>query len=72
MNGLEQEYEGSLECDVLDATVPESVAKIREYELGNHGMVIYDAHGNVGKTLGGHKMTEAEIRQALKEVMEGA
>ena len=72
MNGLEEEYAGKLECEVLDATTPESLEQIKGYGFANHGLVIFDGKGNVQKMMDGHLMQELQLRQALKEVMEGA
>ena len=72
VNGLEEEYQGTLECEILDATTSDSKAQIQAYGFGNHGLVIFDAQGNVEKKMDGHLMTEPEIRQAVQEVMEGA
>ena len=72
MNGLEEEYAGVLECEVLDATTAENKAKIQSYGFGTHGMVFFDENGSLAKKLDGHKMQEPLIRTALKEVMGGA
>lgn len=72
MNGLEEQYTGKLECEIVDATTDESKAKIKAYGFGNHGMVIFDDEGSVKKKMDGHLMQEPAIRQALKEVMGGA
>ncbi len=71
VNGLETEYNDSLECEILDATTPESVEQIKGYGFGDHGLVIFDGEGNVQKKMDGHLMQEPQIRQALKEVMGG-
>ena len=68
----EEQYTGKLECEILDATTPESVEQIKGYGFGNHGMVIFDSEGKVQKKMDGHMMQEPQIRQALKEVMGGA
>ena len=72
VNGLEEQYTGKLECEILDATTDESKAQIKAYGFGNHGMVIFDGEGNVQKKMDGHLMQEPKIRQALQEVMGGA
>lgn len=72
MNGLEAEYAGTLECEVLDATTTENKAKIKSYGFGTHGMVFFDQSGKVVKTMDGHLMKEPSIRKALEEVMGGA
>ncbi len=70
MRGLEKEYQGALKCEVLDATTSDNKTQIQSYGFGSHGMVIFDAQGEVQKKLDGHLMREPEIRQALQEVME--
>jgi hypothetical protein len=70
VNGLEKKHHGALQCEVLDATTPENKAQIHEYGFGSHGLVIFDAQGNLKKKLDGHLMREPEINQALAEVME--
>jgi hypothetical protein len=72
VRGLEEEYQGALKCEVLDATTSENKAQIRAYGFDNHGLVIFDAQGNVQKKLDGHLMREPQIRAALQEVMGGA
>jgi hypothetical protein len=69
VNGLEEEYQGALACVILDATTPEGEAQIKAYGFGSHGMVIFDASGNVQKKLDGHYLSEATIREAVQEVM---
>ncbi len=71
MNGLEEEFQGTLKCDVLDATTAENKAQIKAYGFGNHGLVVFDGQGNVQKKMDGHLMGEPEIRAALTEVMGG-
>jgi hypothetical protein len=72
VNGLEKEYEGTLECDVFDATTAASKQAISEYGFENHGLVIFDAQGDVQKKMDGHDWTEVQIRTALSDVMGGA
>ncbi|NIV91226.1 hypothetical protein GWN42_00100 [candidate division KSB1 bacterium] len=69
MNGLEQEYAGVLECEIRDATTPESKEQIQSYGFDTHGMVLMDENGNVQKKMDGHLMKEPAIRAALREVM---
>ena len=72
MNGLEKEHEGTLECEVLDANTAASMRAIKGYGFENHGLVIFDAQGDVQKKMDGHDWTEVQIRAALKDVMGGA
>ena len=69
VNGLEEEFKGALECEVLDAMTAENKAQIKAYGFDNHGLVVFDAQGTVRSKLNGHLMREPEIRAALKEVM---
>ncbi len=69
VNGLETEYQGVLDCEILDATTAENLKKIQDYGFGNHGLVVFDADRNVRKKFDGHLIEEAEIRQAVQEVL---
>lgn len=71
MNGLEKEYADKLEVDVFDATTAESKTKIAEYGFENHGLVMFGSDGAIQKKMDGHEWTEAQIRDALSEVMGG-
>ena len=71
MDGLAEEYKGVLRCDVLDATIAESKARIKEYGFDNHGLVIFDDQNVVQVKMNGHYMTDAEVREALATVMGG-
>ena len=69
VNSLEKEFNGALQCEVLDAFTPENKEKIKGYGFDNHGLVVFDANGNVKKKMNGHLMRGPEIRAALSEVM---
>ena len=70
MNGLEEEYADVLQCEVLDGTTPENVAKIKSYGFKTHGMVFFDENNSLARKLDGHLIKEPLIRATLKEVME--
>lgn len=72
VNGLEQEYDGALDCEVLDAMTAESQAKIQEYGFGNHGLVVFDGEGNLRVRIDGHLIEEAAIRAAVSSVLDGS
>lgn len=72
MNGLEKEFKGALDCEVLDATTPDNKAQIKAYGFGSHGLVIFDAEGHIQKKMDGHLMRDPEIRAALSEVIRGS
>lgn len=69
VNGLQQEYQGTLVCEILDATTPEAEAQIEAYGFGSHGMVFFDASGNLAKKIDGHLLGKKTIRAAVKEVL---
>ena len=69
VNSLEKEFQGALQCEVLDALTAENKEKIKGYGFDNHGLVVFDAHDNIKKKMNGHLMREPEIRAALSEVM---
>ena len=71
MNGLEREYTGVLEVDIIDATTEQSKIKIDEYGFENHGLVMFDSDGTLQKNMDGHEWTEQQIRDALQDVMGG-
>lgn len=69
VNGLEDEYNGTLKVEELPTTNPESKKLITQYQLTTHGMLIFDEKGNLVKKLDGHFLEESEIRTAVKEVV---
>jgi hypothetical protein len=66
VNGLEDEYNGALKCDVRDAMSAESKAEIQQLGFKTHGLVIYDTAGNIKAKLDGHRLSEKEIRDAVQ------
>jgi hypothetical protein len=70
VNGLEEQHKGVLSCEVRDATDESGKADIAELGFGTHGMVIYDADGNILKKMDGHLMSEEEINLAVKEALD--
>ena len=70
MNGLEEEYNGALQCTIENARDPQSTEKIKSHGFGTHGMVIYDARDNLKQKIDGHMIEEATIRAAVKQVVE--
>ena len=66
VHGLEQEYNGILDCDIQDATTEESRARIQGYGFANHGLVVFDRSGTLRAKLDGHMLGEKEIRAAIE------
>jgi hypothetical protein len=71
VNRLEEQYGGTVKCEVKDATTEVNREEIKAYDLGNHGMVIFDAAGDIKWKKAGHSMTEPEITEVLERVLEG-
>ncbi len=69
MNGLDKEYGNALKCEVRNAFAPESKKEISQLGFNTHGLVIYDAEGNLKVKLDGHLLSEEAIRKAVNEVM---
>jgi len=69
VNGLEKEYNGALKCEVRNAFSPESQKEISQLGFDTHGLVIYDAAGNLKAKLDGHLLSEEAIRKAVNKVM---
>ncbi len=70
VNGLEQEYNGDLECDIQDATTEESRARIQGFGFANHGLVVFDRSGNLRAKRDGHMLGEREIRAAVETALQ--
>jgi len=69
VNGLENEYNGALKCDVRDGMTAESKAEIQQLGFKTHGLVIYDTAGNIKAKLDGHRLSEEEIRSAVQTAL---
>lgn len=69
MNGLENEYNGALKCNVEDALSPEGKTEVQKLGFKTHGLVIYDTAGNIKAKLDGHRLSEKEIRDAVQTAL---
>jgi hypothetical protein len=71
VSGLEQEYNGRVRSQNLDATTPENERIVRELGFSSHGLVIRSPEGKVLWKQADHgvKMEEVrgEIARLLKE-----
>ena len=71
VNGLDKEFGSALQCDVLDSTTEDSKQAIAGYGFDDHGLVVFEAGGDVSWKKNGHHISEEELRAALKVAMEG-
>jgi len=69
VNGLEDEYNGALKCDVRDGMSAESKAEIQQLGFKTHGLVIYDTDDKIKAKLDGHKLSEEVIRDAVQTAL---
>jgi hypothetical protein len=67
VRGLEQEYEGRVRFEIIPAE--ETAARgdeLKQYELGSHGLVAFDAEGVPRARIPGHTFGRAEIAAAIE------
>ena len=69
VHGLEEKFEGQLTFEVVDHSTPENQARIKEYGLGRHGMVITDQDGNLLWSESGHDQVEAEVAATIERLL---
>ena len=67
---LEPEYEGRIVFEIIP---PEETLKraeeLQEFDLGSHGMVIFDADGVDRAHIPGHEFGRPEIEVAIQTVL---
>ena len=73
MTSLDREFHDRVASDIENATTPENAERIKqEFGFKSHGLVIYNAAGEVKEALDGHLLKEPEIRAALMRVLDAA
>lgn len=70
MSGLEEEFEGRVVAENVDATTPETKQICTELGFRNHGLVVRDASGAVLWKQPDHDVVVDDARQAIKELLE--
>ena len=72
MRELQTEYEGQVEFVIVPAEETATRAEeIASYELGSHGLVVFDAEGEPRASLPGHSFGKSEILAAIVKVQAG-
>ena len=67
MRELEQEYEGRVRFEIVPAEqTAERADELKQYELGSHGLVAFDAEGVPRAHIPGHMFGRAEIVAAIE------
>ncbi|NOX37210.1 MAG: hypothetical protein GXO78_06700 [Calditrichaeota bacterium] len=70
MNGLEQTHRGKLRVVIVDATTADAKADLSLYQLGSHGLFIYDAQDQLLKTIPGKRLKELNIPQLVDSLLQ--
>ena len=69
MSGLEQEFEGRLVTENVDATTPETEKICKDLGFKNHGLVVRNGDGEVLWSQPDHDVVVDDARQAIKELL---
>ena len=69
MSGLEQEYEGRVRGQNLDATTPENQKIVRALGFENHGLVIRSTGGKVLWKQPDHEVKMEDVRSAVDRLL---
>jgi hypothetical protein len=64
---LEKEYEGRVRFEIVPVYGREQ--EVRGFDLGNHGLVGFDAGGNARVFLRGHQYGRAEVAAKVEELL---
>ena len=70
MRGLEQDFTGRVEAELVDATTPEAHRAVRELGFESHGLVIRTTDGEVLWTQPDHRVDPEDVRMAIAELLE--
>ena len=71
MNGLAKDYEGKLKFAIEDGKAEASLARIKQYELEIHGMVITDKDDKVVWRESGHNQKRDGVKAAIDKALKG-
>ncbi len=69
MRELEQLHEGQITFSVVQTAGQEAESGVEAYGVGNHGLVVFDASGQVIKTIPGHDFQREELDQVCAELL---
>ena len=70
MSGLEQEFEGRVVAENVDATTPETEKICKDLGFQNHGIVVRDENGEVLWSQPDHEVVIDDARQAIEGLLE--
>ena len=69
MSGLEQEYNGKVKGENLDATTPENQKIVKGLGFENHGLVIRSADGKVLWKEPDHDVKMEDVRKEIEKLL---
>ena len=70
MRELEPEYEGRIDFVLVSPDDTKArVNELEEYELGSHGLVAFDAQGELRAHIPGHEFGREEIVVVIEKVL---
>ena len=70
MSGLEQEFEGRVVAENLDATTADTKQVCKQLGFQNHGLVVRDSSGSVLWKQPDHQVVVDDARQAIRDLLE--
>ncbi len=70
MSGLEQEFEGRVVTENVDAMTPETEKICKDLGFRNHGLVVRDGAGNVLWKQPDHEVRVDDAREAIEGLLE--
>lgn len=71
MRELETEHEGQITFSIVQTAGQEAESGVEAYDVGNHGLVVFDAAGEVVKTIPGHNFKREELDAVCAELLAG-
>jgi len=67
---LEEEFPGQILAQSVDATTPDSKEVVEALGFGNHGLVIRSSSGKALWSQPDHAVDMAQVRTALRELLQ--
>lgn len=71
MSELRTEHEGEIEFTVIQTAGQEAESGVEEYDVGNHGLVVFDDSGEVLKQIPGHDLEKVELSEICDDLLAG-
>ena len=72
MSELQKEHEGQITFSVIQTAGQEAESGVEDYDVGNHGLVVFDADGKVLQTIPGYDLEKVELSEICDDLLAGA